>query len=266
MSPRLRLRGSKESRPPRCLCLVTAWPSPRRVRRKPRLRPEIAVPFLGPVRPLRCSVRRASVGLCRAFYHSPRERSSRGRGRPRKRKEVRAGSLPPDPRRLRWLPTGAAAARPRWSGLCACLALFPPGLVAALARPLSSASKSLAASSQPLSFAVGPVASGGERGNGRPRAAPPAAAEGATPCSIMAAERPDGQGTSSVFDGSGKIVGKAADLDRPVFVDPTRVRSDKKRGIQRQTAVAIVPFLCYDRLRKTNVCSEKWRDFCEPQF
>lgn len=80
ISPRLRLRGSVESRPPRCLCAVTAWPSPRRVRRKPRLRPVVAVPFLGPVRPLPGSVRRASVGLLRAFYHSPRERSSRGRG------------------------------------------------------------------------------------------------------------------------------------------------------------------------------------------
>lgn len=81
LSPRrARLRGYAETRPPRCLCWLQGWAfaaAGAAVAAAPacyRLHPRKVV------RSASHAARRPCVGLLRAFYHSPRERSSRGRG------------------------------------------------------------------------------------------------------------------------------------------------------------------------------------------
>lgn len=145
-----------------------AWPSPRRSRRKPRLRPEIAVPYRGPVRPMPCIVRWAFYGPSPRLYHSPRERSSRGqgeRGRPgepgeRPRRGLEGSARLPLRVCLGGAVRRAVAVR---EAFCVRAARLPP-------RPCSA---------PPLSHPRGP-ASGLREVTGwrrRPRAGPPAAAD-----------------------------------------------------------------------------------------
>lgn len=80
LSPRrARLRGYAETRPPRCLCWLMGCAFAAAGAAVAAAPACFARSLSEVVRPASRAVRRPCVGLLRAFYHSPRKRSLRGR-------------------------------------------------------------------------------------------------------------------------------------------------------------------------------------------